>query len=113
MIFEEEIIPDDEIITRLFELGSFNESILRKALSKLDFYKFNNLKKYFPELNSINEFIESLKQINVDVRSSKERLNNLTPDDKLEVCLSVLKPIRITDKSRQKVGGKSLGATSE
>ena len=90
MIFEEETIPDDEIITRLFELGSFNESILRKALSKLDFYNFNNLKKYFPELNSINEFIESFKQINVDVRSSKERLNNLTPDDKLEVCLSVL-----------------------
>ena len=90
MIFEEETIPDDEIITRLFELGSFNESILRKALSKLDFYNFNNLKKYFPELNSVNEFIESLKQINVDVRSSKERLNNLTPDDKLEVCLSVL-----------------------
>jgi type III restriction enzyme len=92
-IFEEETKPEEEKITKQFELKAFNESIIRKALSKLDFYKFDNLKKYFPKLNSMNEFIESLKQIRVDIRSSKERLNNLTPDDKLDVCLTVLKQL--------------------
>jgi len=92
-IFEEETKPEEEKITKQFELKSFNEAIVRKALSKLDFYKFDNLKKYFPKLNSMNEFIESLKQVRVDIRSSKEKLNNLTPDDKLDVCLTVLKQL--------------------
>jgi len=92
-IFEEETKPEEEKITKQFELKTFNEAIARKALSKLDFYKFDNLKKYFPKLNSMNEFIESLKQIRVDIRSSKEKLNSLTPDDKLDVCLTVLKQL--------------------
>jgi len=92
-VFVDETKPEEERITRQFELKSFNGAIIRKALSKLDFYKFDNLQKYFPRLNSINEFIESLKQIRVDIRSSKERLNNLTPDDKLGVCLTVLKQL--------------------
>ena len=89
-VFVEELKSEEDKTTRQFELKTFNETIIRKALSKLDFYKFDNLQKYFPKLNSINEFIESLKQIRVDIRSSNKRLNNLTPDDKLEVCLNIL-----------------------
>jgi type III restriction enzyme len=92
-VFEEETKPEEEKITKPFELKTFNEAIIRKALSKLDFYKFNNLRKYFPKLTSVNEFIESLKLIKVDIRSSKERLNDLSPDDKLGVCLTVLRQL--------------------
>jgi type III restriction enzyme len=97
IIFEEETKKEKEEdkITRSFELSSFNGAIIKKALSKLDFYKFDNLKRYFPQLNSINEFINSLKQIKVDIRSSKERLDNLTPDDKLDICLTVLKQLEL------------------
>lgn len=94
-IFVEETAPEEDRIAKPFELKTFNEAIIRKALSKLDFYKFDNLRKYFPKLNSINEFIESLKQIRVDIRSSNKRLNNLTPDDKLEVCLNILKQLEL------------------
>jgi len=97
-IFMDEAETEEEKITKQFELNSFNEAIIRKALSKLDFYKFDNLKKYFPKLNSMNEFIESLKQIMVDIRSSKERLDNLTPDDKLDVCLNKIKDV-VRDKT--------------
>jgi len=95
-IFVEEAKLDksEDRITKHFELKEFNESIIRKALSKLDFYYFDNLRKYFPGLQSITEFIDSLKQIKVDLRSSTERLNNLTPDDKLEVCLNLLNQLR-------------------
>lgn len=99
IVFEDESKPEQEKTTRQFEPRSFNETILRKAISKLDFYKFDNLKKYFPKLNSTKEFIESLKQIKVDIRSSAERLNNLTPNDKLEVCLSVLSQLETQIKA--------------
>jgi len=79
-----------ETTTRTFSLGDFGDTTIRKAMAKLDFYKFSNLKKYFSDLNSSKEFIESLKKINVDVISSREKLDNLTPDDKLKVCLNVL-----------------------
>ena len=92
-IFADETEPEEEKITKQFELKSFNLAIIRKVLSKLDFYKFNNLQIYFPKIKSMNEFIESLRQIRVDVRSSKEKLSSLTPDDKLEICLSILKQL--------------------
>jgi len=79
-----------ETTTRTFSLSDFGDVIIRKAMAKLDFYRFNNLKKYFPGLSSSEEFIESLKKINVNITSSRERLNNLAPDDKLKVCLNVL-----------------------
>jgi len=106
-IFTEETKPEKDRITKQFELKNFIEAIIRKALSKLDFYKFNNLRKYFPKLDSINEFIESLKQIKVDIKSSKERLNNLTPDDRLDVCLSVLKQL----ESQVREGYTKYGGT--
>jgi len=81
-------------ITRTFNLGDFGELIIRKAMAKLDFYRFSNLKKYFPDLTSSKEFIESLKRINVDVTGSREKLNNLIPDDMLKVCLNVLMQLR-------------------
>ncbi|MCD6590340.1 MAG: type III deoxyribonuclease, partial [Candidatus Aenigmarchaeota archaeon] len=79
-----------ETTTRTFSLGDFGDTTIRKAMAKLDFYRFSALKKYFPDLNSSKEFIESLKKINVDITSSREKLENLTPDDKLKVCLNVL-----------------------
>jgi len=89
-VFVDELKVEEEKITRQFALKNFNETIIRKALSKLEFYKFDNLQKYFPKLNSINEFVESLKKIRVDLRSSNQKLNNLEPDDKLEVCIEIL-----------------------
>jgi len=79
-----------ETTTQTFSLGDFGDVVIRKAIAKLDFYRFSNLKKYFPDLNSSKEFIESLKKISVDITSSREKLSNLTPDDKLKVCLNVL-----------------------
>ncbi len=92
VILQEETADRNSFETTIqtFSLRDFGDAIIRKAMAKLDFYRFSNLKKYFPDLNSSKEFIESLKKINVDVISSKKKLNNLTPDDKLKTCLNVL-----------------------
>ncbi|ODS39317.1 MAG: type III deoxyribonuclease [Candidatus Altiarchaeales archaeon WOR_SM1_79] len=108
-IFVEELKAEEDKTTRQFELKTFNETIIRKAISKIDFYKFDNLQKYFPKLNSMNEFTESLKQVKLDIRSSKKRLSNLTPDDKLEVCLYVLKQLETQIRAGYtKYGGRKL-----
>jgi len=98
-IFVEEIKAEEDIMTKPFKLNNFNKSILRTALSKLEFFKFDNLQKYFPKLSSMNEFVESLKQIEVSIRSSKTRLSNLNPDDKLEVCLDILQQLEYEIKA--------------
>ncbi len=92
-IFTEEIKDEGERKTRQFELSTFSEAILRKAVSKLDFYRFDNLRKYFPQMKSMTDFIESLRKITVDIRSSDARLQNLTPADNLEVCLQILQQL--------------------
>jgi type III restriction enzyme len=76
-----------------FKIASFGTSIVRKALNRLQFYRFNNLKKYFPYLKSQKEFVESenyLARLEVEVTASAERLQNLTPDDKLDITVQVL-----------------------
>jgi len=65
---------DIETTTRLFKLGDFGKQVIRKAMAKLDFYRFNNLRKYFPSLKSSKEFVNSLKNISVEVVSSKRKL---------------------------------------
>ncbi|NPA54263.1 MAG: DEAD/DEAH box helicase family protein [Aquificae bacterium] len=79
-----------EIVTKKFSLGDFGSTVIRKAMVKLEFYKFSNLKKYFPMLSSSLEFIDSLRKLNVLVTTSKYKLANLSPNDKLKICLNVL-----------------------
>ena len=96
VIFEEDKTVNNypKTTIKTFQLGNFEDTILRRAMAKLDFYRFNNLKKYFPSLTSSLEFIKSLKNITVDIISSKEKLNNLTQEDKLKVCLNVLMQLK-------------------
>ena len=82
-----------ETTTKTFQLEDFGNTILRKAMAKLDFYRFNNLKKYFPGLTFSTDFVDSLKSIAVDFTSSRERLNHLTPEDELKVYLNVLRQL--------------------
>lgn len=88
-----------EKVTKSFRLEYFNRNILRKAIAKLEFYKFHNFRKYFPNLDSMNTFLDWFTNMSVDLRSSEHRLNNLTPDDKLDVCLQILNQLENNIKS--------------
>ena len=94
-IFENiETTKTNEKTTETYGLDQLNPRILRKAVDRLDFYKFCNLKKYFPALNSISEFISSASDLRVEVTSSKSRLDNLDTEDKLEIAIFVLEKLR-------------------
>ena len=99
-IFENGTSEYQQTKTESISLENFNDAVIRKAIAKNDFYRFNNLKKYFPKLDSVNSFIEHIKKARVDITTSENRLQKLTPDDKLEICLAALKQLELYVKSQ-------------
>lgn len=89
-------------------LIDFGEAILRKAMSKLEFYQFNNLKSFLPNLQSLSEFIASenyLGRVKVEVEGTAEQINNISPRQKLDVAVNVLEKVSqviISDKVEYK-----------
>lgn len=76
-----------------YKLTDFGVSVVRKAMQRFDFYQFDNLKKYLPHLKSSQEFMTSehyLAPIKVDISGPSERVNDLTPEDKLYATIKVL-----------------------
>jgi len=97
----------------LFQLIDFGEIIVRKAINKLDFYQFSNLKKYLPHLKSITEFITSpnyLGKVQIEISALPDQIKNLTPDDKLQAAISVLENIssQITSDNIEYKGSKEF-----
>ncbi|CAI2195658.1 17911_t:CDS:2, partial [Funneliformis geosporum] len=56
-LFKEPIKKGIERKEKDFCLENFKINVIKKAIYKLDFYSFSNLKKYFPNLKTLNEFI--------------------------------------------------------
>ncbi|MBF0488072.1 MAG: DEAD/DEAH box helicase family protein, partial [Nitrospirae bacterium] len=83
---------------RDYKLMVFGVSVIRKAMQRLDFYQFDNLKKLFPNLKSAHEFMTSdlyLAEIIVTISGQSDRINNLLPEDKLQAATKVL--IKVAD----------------
>lgn len=81
---------------KMFALKSFGPHIVRKAMQRNSFYLFNNLKKFFPNVSSVSEFIESdnyLGSIRVDITGPVDKLEALTADEKLHIAIDVLASI--------------------
>lgn len=79
-----------------YKLSDFGENIIRGALDKFEFYKFETLKKYFPHIRSVREFILSPKYlggVEIEVSGPKKKLNELTPIEKFEIVLFVVRNI--------------------
>lgn len=99
--FEDEPISETKVETKNkeYQLLDFGERIIRKALNKLDFYRFNNLQKHLPNLQSIKEFINSenyLAKIKINVKGIKSEIENLTPQQKLDIAIDVLDSVSLT-----------------
>lgn len=79
-----------------YKLSDFGENIIRGALDKFEFYKFETLKKYFPQIKSVREFVLSpnyLGGVEIEVSGPKDKLNKLMPIEKLKMALFVVKSI--------------------
>ncbi|MFZ6778481.1 DEAD/DEAH box helicase family protein [Undibacterium sp. Ji83W] len=76
-----------------YSLRDFGAAIVRKAIQRIEFYEFSNLKMYLPKLNSVQEFIASNKYlglVKVEVSGLPEQIKSLSPDEKLDATIQVL-----------------------
>ncbi len=91
-----------KIARKDFKIGDFDAAIVKKALNRLQFYRFSNLKRYFPYLKSHTEFIRSkdyIARIEVEVSGAEERLKHLTRIDKLDISVQILDELASKIKS--------------
>ena len=82
-----------EKIQKDFNLSDFGDRIITKALHRLDFYSFSNLKTWLPNLTSLSEFIKSdnyLGKIVIEVEGTRKQIEGLRPQEKLEIAVTVL-----------------------
>lgn len=106
-ILEEEIdIGLEELDRKPVPVSSIPFTIVRKALQKDSFFHFNNLKRYFPNLKSLIEFIKSkdyLGQVTISIWQKKNNDKNndtkLSPDEYLFIVLKMLEQLRSDIKS--------------
>ena len=79
-----------------FKLNSFGTAIVRKAIQRLEFFEFKNLKGFLPNLTSINEFITSqeyLGKLSVEFSGKEEHIKNPSADEKLEATIKLLEHV--------------------
>lgn len=79
-----------------YTLISFGIPIIRKAMQRLAFYEFANLKWHLPNLRSVEEFITSVRhlgEIQVEVSGLPGNIVSLAPEEKLDIALQVLESI--------------------
>ncbi|WP_198306316.1 DEAD/DEAH box helicase family protein [Arcobacter vandammei] len=105
---DDEVVQDSDFrFTAKFKISEIDKDIARVAINKKPFFYFSNLKKYFPNLKSIDEFIGStnyLGDIEFVFHTSKEFL--LDDEIKIEYILKVLEKLEkeILKNSNSKIG---------
>src|SRR3989337_2470612 len=95
-IFDSTASSSKKTKQRDYMLEDFGFNVIKKAISRLEFYRFHNLKSFLPNVKSIHEFISSedyLKKIRVEVEGQEEHIAALTPDEKLKITVSILEKI--------------------
>jgi len=112
-ILEDEKADSKNTKQKAYKLTDFGYNLIRKALQKNEFYKFSNLKSYFPKLNSVAEFIsgdKNLGQVEVEIYGGDEQIQNLDSNEKLDITGSVLNEIKrqIVDGSVEYIGTKTF-----
>jgi type III restriction enzyme len=104
---------DQALDKKTIKFNRIEKHINRKALDKVDFYRFSNLKQYFPSLKSVDEFLTSdnyLGEVEIEVSGVKERLDTLSNHDKYDVALDVFKNLsgKIEASTTEYIGTKEF-----
>lgn len=79
------------------KLNTISPHILRKALDKVNFYRFSTISVHLPNLTSINEFITSPNYaggLDIEVYGKKEDVTNLDNLQKFRIAYVVLDELR-------------------
>jgi type III restriction enzyme len=92
----------DKIEHKDLKVGSIPKHVISYALSQNPFYHFDNLVKYFPNLDSLSNFIQSenyLGGLEITFNGSEDRLNKIANKDYLLAVNKLLTSIEDDIKS--------------
>ncbi len=87
-----------ERISQERSLADFRPTTIRKALDRHPFYRFSNLRRFFPNLKSLDEFIsnqEYLAGLHVEIAGSRYALEHLSADESALIVFRLLEELRI------------------
>lgn len=91
--------------TKEIHVADFDTRYVKKAIQKLNFYRFSNLKKYLPMVKSLDEFVYSEIWLNSNnLKLYLETPNeftskDITADEILQVVVDLLKEYEVKFKS--------------
>ncbi|WP_125766695.1 DEAD/DEAH box helicase family protein [Lapidilactobacillus wuchangensis] len=91
--------------TKTISVSKFDDRYIKKAIQKLDFYQFSNLKKYIPNIQSMNDFIYGSNWLNANnlklflTVPVEYREANLTAEEILKVIIDLLKEYQVKIQS--------------
>lgn len=106
--------PDRAAVkARALSLADMPPGLVRHALDANPFFRFDALRRHFPQLAGMRHFIESpdfLAGLTVTVRGLPEHLDSLGPDEQLGVLRFALGRVEalIAAKSIDRVGSRSI-----
>ena len=104
--------------TKTISVDRFDARYIKKAIQRLEFYQFDNLKKYIPLMPSMKEFIYGKNWLNANELNlfltvpKNYKLTDVTPDDILNVVIELLKEYEVKFKSgyvKQRGTNKFIG----
>lgn len=85
-----------ELVMRAFPLAAFAPGVVRHAMNGDPFFRFDTLRRHFPQLGGISDFIASpsfLGGVTVEVHGLAADLDALGPRDRLWIAQTALKQI--------------------
>ena len=101
--FMESTVLDNETQQKKdIKLSEIPKHIIRFALSQNPFFYFNNLTRYFPNIESLSNFIESsdyLEGLEITFNGTQTRLSEITHFDYLQALQGLLQNIEAEIKS--------------
>jgi len=98
----EEETTTEKIESKDIKLSAIPKHIVRCALAQNPFFYFNSLERYFPNVNSLSNFIENtayLGSLEIRYNGSKTRLEGITNNDYLLSIQGLLQSIESEIKS--------------
>ena len=113
-LFEESVKENIEPKEKIFQIHKdFESRIVKKALYQFDFYSFSNLKKWFPNVETLTDFIikeEYLGGIKITVTGLTSQLQKLNPNNQFEVLVKIIEQITssLTSSNREFRGSKEF-----
>lgn len=82
--------------SRTLQISQIDKHVFMNAIARKEFFKFENIKKLFPKVNSVKDLIENeefLADIKINFTGSTEDLCNLSNEHKFKAVVSVLDEI--------------------